>query len=114
ALDQLGRLRAVDLRPAAARPPWREALEEPGLVERLALAVDPAEGECDLQRLGVRHGGDPAGLLGDLQPQPVGFAVVLFQPRRPRLGCLERALSQTAHGTPPPNWWRSGAVRGAG
>src|ERR1700704_4585001 len=54
-LDQIGRLVVIDLRPAAARPAGREALQPVLVVERALLAVDPAVAERHLERLGIGH-----------------------------------------------------------
>ena len=98
--DQRLDLLPVDPRPLAAAPARREALEEPVLVERLALAVDPAEAERDLERLGVRDALDPRLLLGDLQPDAVGALVLCLEPRLPVGGRRERALHQLGSSAP--------------
>jgi hypothetical protein len=71
---------AVDLRPAAARPTRGEALEEVGLVEAALLAVDPAEAERQVDRLGVGDARLRRPLLGDLQPDAPGLVAALLQP----------------------------------
>ena len=68
--DQFRRALAVALRPAAARAPRRESHEPEALVERGDLAVDPAEAERGVDRLGAAHARDPRALLRELQPDP--------------------------------------------
>lgn len=70
--DQRLGLAAVDLRPQAARAPWREALQPVLFVEGFLLAVDPAVAERDLDRLRVGDGGRVGARLGELQPRAVG------------------------------------------
>src|ERR1700730_4692922 len=83
-LDQTGRLVGIDLRPAAARPARREALQPVLLVERALLAVDPAVAERHLERFGIGHAGSARALLRDLEPYPGREGVLLGQPGFPR------------------------------
>src|SRR3954451_1346279 len=77
--DQRFRLLAVDPRPASARAPRREALQEVRLVEAALLAVDPAEAKGHLERLSVGDAALRRPFLRDLQPDALGL-VVLLQP----------------------------------
>src|SRR4029079_11544957 len=55
-------LAPVDPRPRAARPAGGELLHPAGVVVAALEAVDPAEAERHLDRLGVRHGRDATRL----------------------------------------------------
>src|SRR4051794_12489900 len=81
ALDQLRDQPDVALGPLRARPPRRVLLQEVRLVAGLALAVDPAEAEGDVERLGDGDRLHAGALLGDLDPEAVGRRVVLLEPR---------------------------------
>src|SRR3954469_2502799 len=78
----------VDRRPVAARSPGRVALKEPGPVERLPVARDPAPHEAAVDQLVVRHRRDPRVRLGDLHPDALDPTVVGGQPGVPRAGVL--------------------------
>src|SRR5436190_4951799 len=92
ALDHAGGLVAVDPRPAAPRPAGRELLEEVGVVERLALTVDPAVRDRDVEHLRIRHARHPGGLLSKLRPYTGGRLVVFGEPLVPRVCGLEWQL----------------------
>src|SRR6185312_950624 len=99
ALDQPRGGVAVDPRPAAARAARREALEEPVAVERLALPVDPAPAERDLEHVRVADARDSGALLRELHPHAGLVAVVPGEPplpRRPRAEREDGGLSQGA------------------
>jgi len=68
-------------------------------------AVDPAVAERDREGLGVRDGGDVAGALGDLQPQPGRVFMPIGEPRFPLATGGERDDRQILldrHETPSP------------
>ena len=90
ALDQELGLGAVDLRPPAAASAGNEALHPVVGVERLLLAVDPAEADRHLQRLRVGDGLDAAALAGDLQPDALAPLRLAGEPLTPGLPAGER------------------------
>ena len=63
----------------------------------LALAVDPAVAERDVERLGRVHGRDPGALLGHLDPEAVAARVVRVHPRRELVLGGERENRQISH-----------------
>src|ERR687895_661939 len=93
----------VDLAPIAARPARGEALHVPVLVDRVGAAVDPAEAERLVDRLGPAHRTLPGVLLVHADVDLGLGLVVLLEPVVELLGGLEEdrlRLAQTGI-TPP-------------
>jgi hypothetical protein len=95
-LDQPPDVRHVASRPRAACGPWGEALAVGRPAAGSAdLAVDPAEAQRLVQRLGVDQGGRFGGALARQgQPDSGGVGVVLVQPTAPPGGIGHGQLGQ--------------------
>src|SRR5439155_13608898 len=78
--DQRFGLRAVDLRPFAARRPRDEPLAPMRLVDRLHLPVDPAVSERGFERLIMRDAGLTGALFREQYPDSCRAGVVVVQP----------------------------------
>src|SRR5262249_46024572 len=100
--DQRIRLLPIDLRPSAARPAWRELLQPDRAIERALLPVDPAEAQCNVQRLRIADRANSASGPADLEPYAGRVRMEIGKPRLPVRGRAEAHSRQLRHRAPSP------------